>query len=388
MAKILIGAMGTTIFEGAVYDFSTGGSHLSNYFLHALSEEIHPDKVIVLLTKDARAKNLEGKDSLRAWIKNAELVPVDIEKGSNQEEAWKIFDAIADSVPEKAELYVDVTNGFRSIPILLLSAVQYLQKAKRVQIRDIYYCAADAVGREVLEKPVYPLGLFQTLLDWANAVDSFSRTGNSVQLADLLENELTGVKFTNRLALAKELRYLSLALDLVRPEEVLKSSARLVRELDKVAEQQTALEDKPFVILLNRIRDDFKPFAMEDTRNAPRTEIFLNKTFSLVEWYLQKERLSDALLLVREWMLTRMMWKDGIVGSKLYVYEERKEYETELGDMKRSESETGDIWKKLGKLRNNQAHAGFAERPIPISDMKADAEQIIRDIRKWAQRPS
>ncbi|MFQ3672319.1 MAG: TIGR02221 family CRISPR-associated protein, partial [Aggregatilineales bacterium] len=240
MSRILIGAMGNTIFADTEYQFESGQTVISNFFIHAIAEQHNPDKVIVLLTDSAKEANWEGKDKLKYWFEeqlpSVELIPIRIEEGKNESEAWAIFNAISLSIPDNAELIIDVTNGLRSIPILMLSALRYLQRIKNVTIREIYYCAADVVGRNVSTKPVYSVSMFNNLLDWANAVEVFLRTGNSIQLVEtirLIGKDELGEEW-NRIT--GHLQDLSEALDLLRIEQVMRLSAlldRAIREINK-----------------------------------------------------------------------------------------------------------------------------------------------------------
>lgn len=117
--RVLIGAMGNNIFSDTEYEFENGQKVISNFFIHAIAELHNPDKVIVLLTDSAKEVNWEGKDKLQYWFKEqlpaVDLTSVRIEKGENENEAWTIFNAVAEAIPENAELIVDVTNGLRSI---------------------------------------------------------------------------------------------------------------------------------------------------------------------------------------------------------------------------------------------------------------------------------
>lgn len=139
--RVLIGAMGTTDFPGAEYEFPDGTKVISSYFMDALLDRVRADRVIVLLTEEARAKQWEGEDKLKHWFDGKQwslnVCDIDIPLGQNSTEAWQIFNKIAENVPPNSELYVDITNGLRSIPSLLLSAVRYLVTLRGATVREI-----------------------------------------------------------------------------------------------------------------------------------------------------------------------------------------------------------------------------------------------------------
>lgn len=391
MQRIVIGAMGNSIFADTEYLFESGQTVISNFFIHAIAEQHNPDKVIVLLTDKAKEVNWEGKDKLKYWFEeqlpSVELLPIRIDEGKNESEAWAIFDAISSSIPDNAELIIDVTNGLRSIPILMLSAIRYLQRVRNVTIREIYYCAADVVGRDVSTKPVYSVGMFNNLLDWANAVDVFLRTGNSIQLTEtirLIGQDELGDQWNK---LTRHLRDLSDALDLLRIEQVMRSSAALDRAIREINTDSAPERLRPFIILLDRIRTEFSRFALEDTRNRPA--IFLSKCLDLVDWYKSKKRYAEASLLAREWLISWYAINKEKTNS--FGKQERENIARSLNDEVNSanhERLTQDkrfpyvsIWEELRKTRNDLGHP-INQEPQSASDLVRSIEAVIGRLKR------
>lgn len=391
MSRILIGAMGNTIFADTEYQFESGQTVISNFFIHAIAEQHNPDKVIVLLTDSAKEANWEGKDKLKYWFEeqlpSVELIPIRIEEGKNESEAWAIFNAISLSIPDNAELIIDVTNGLRSIPILMLSALRYLQRIKNVTIREIYYCAADVVGRNVSTKPVYSVSMFNNLLDWANAVEVFLRTGNSIQLVEtirLIGKDELGEEW-NRIT--GHLQDLSEALDLLRIEQVMRLSALLDRAIREINKEGAPDRLRPFIMLLDKIRSEFSRFALEDTRNRPA--IFLSKCLDLVEWYKSKKRYAEASLLAREWLIS---WY-AITKEKTNSFD--KQVREQVADLLNKEVHSANrdkvaqekrfphvsIWEELRKTRNDLGHP-INQSPKPASELVGSINEVISRLKR------
>ncbi len=376
--RVLIGAMGKTAFDGAEYVFQNHQSSISSYFIHALAENRNPDIVIILLTDEARESQWEGKDKLQAWFSGSlpqvNLVPIRIPKGGNIDEAWDIFEAIASAIPEGADVTVDITNGLRSIPVLLLSAMRYLQNAKHINISEIYYCAFDTVEKPE-SKPVYPLSLFNALLDWSNAVSTFEKTGKSNLLAEVLEQNALANLGENWSRISAVLVDLSLSLDLLRVESVMKLSSQLDKLLKDINILDLSNTLRPFVLLLSEIRSQFSRFAMEDTRNPQRAAIFLSKLLDLMDWYINHSRYSEALLLAREWFISSYMLRDG--NPRFFSYESREKAVSELNENARNStlslSDDLLLWKDLRNARNDLAH--------PFSDAPKDVDALIKQVK-------
>lgn len=160
---------------------------------------------------------------------NVELIPLDIELGADKSQSWQNFSRIADAVPNEAIVSIDITNGLRSIPILMLSAIRYLQMAKNITVDQIYYAAYDTVDRDHQPKPVYSLDLFNQLLDWAMAVNIFVKYGKSDSIAEQLSQLDFDIDSTYLSNLVEILQDLSDSLDLLHVEGVMKASAELNR---------------------------------------------------------------------------------------------------------------------------------------------------------------
>lgn len=54
-----------------------------------------------------------------------EIRPVDIVDGKDEDEMWKIFNALFNELRDGDELYFDLTHSFRYIPMLVLVLGNY-----------------------------------------------------------------------------------------------------------------------------------------------------------------------------------------------------------------------------------------------------------------------
>ncbi|MCS7071200.1 MAG: hypothetical protein NZM00_06820, partial [Anaerolinea sp.] len=141
--KVLIGAIGLGKYDGTKYRFENETVIDADHFIYAVTQYLHPDHLIVLVTEEAKKKALPD---LREWIalENVPLTEIEIPNGKNRNEAWAIFNRVVakynELFPEKLgvnEVYVDITNGLRSIPVLLLSIARYLQRSRRADLKAI-----------------------------------------------------------------------------------------------------------------------------------------------------------------------------------------------------------------------------------------------------------
>jgi CRISPR-associated Csx2 family protein len=146
MTVVAIGTLGTNNYTEVKYRFSDGQVIASSYPIHALIQrkQLRLDQTIILLTAEARKKNWELMELfLKDHPSAGEIRDVSIKDGRNESELWEIFEAITQTIPESAELYIDITHGLRHLPMLLVMACAYLRTAKNVTVKSISYGAFD-----------------------------------------------------------------------------------------------------------------------------------------------------------------------------------------------------------------------------------------------------
>lgn len=390
--KVLIGAIGIGKYEGTRYQFEDGSIEDADYFLYALTRHIKPDHLMVISTKSATEKALPD---LREWIE-LEKVPItviDIPNGKDKTEAWSIFNAIITNYDElfpegkpKPEVYIDITNGLRSIPLLMLSIVRYLQRSRKIDLKGIFYGAFDAIPREENPKPVYTpvytMNPFITVLDWASAVDTFLTTGNSVQLAEMLETQAFISSPSDEVATA--LRKLSEALDIVQILAIHQCSHALV---EAVKQARSSMDETPenTIIggLLHQLQEEFEPLALSNPQDNLRK--FLQKDLKLVLWYFKRNRYQDAILVAREWMLTYKMQHNSAKNQRKYSTDEMFSHEHRDRENKPNDwtaRDKKDLHQAINELRNTLAHCGFTNSPTETKDQVDKIERILSQLQK------
>lgn len=387
MAKVLISALGMGNYEFVTYNLET--PVMTKFFAHAIAVNIQPDVVLVLATDQVLQSDKLIKEFEKAFTDSELKQPdwVKIPLGADVKEAQSIFNEIDrmiskqmnDFPQQEIELYVDITTSLRSIPTLLLSAVRYLEHAKGIKVRKIYYGAFEAKRVEV---PVYEMDSFVSLLDWSSAVDLFKRTGSAVQLAQLLTQHERELGLASLQAFTEALRQLSRALDLTLSKTIMASAYQLQEAFEALTpstESDYPLRG-PILSLLSEVVEEFARFAVE----RPETELerYVDVAHKLIAWYYQRERYMNALQLAREWCITWYMvrhLKD--YQGQVWQYETRNRVaQNEL----RKDPDLRSFWKGLKDLRNRIAHTETTDN-VDIDDPE-QLNKIIKEIKTYVGR--
>jgi CRISPR-associated DxTHG motif protein len=399
------GALQTTYsYQGENY---TGG-----VFAEALRQFCEFDRMIVCVTKRAKEKTWSVLEDLQ----DSRIQPLDIPTGQDTAEMWQTFEIISKEIHEGEFVIFDITHGLRSLPFLVFLFAAYLKSAKNVSIKGIYYGAWELKNSEGIAA-VIDLSEFVSMIDWITATTRFTEIGNGQALVDLLRKEIPSPEElassreaqslrSSLEATAKAIETISLALSTTRPIEVMESAAKLETTLKRSADA-FGQRARPFQLLSDRVLEEYGQFAL----NQPKREDVLPENLELqlqmIEWYLERDNILQAMTLAREWLVSILIFQFKI-GDLMYNYSQGRKYiEQSLNNAveKRSpRSETletsrydqsfesleyaddlADLWEKIRTLRNDLAHCGMNQSPSLAKRLKQNAVDIYPTLQKIAK---
>lgn len=146
----------------------------------------------IMSTKEANEKHGKAlKDRLEAQYKNINYKAIDIKAFSNEEEMWALFNKLYEAMPEKANIILDVTHGFRSMPMLANSILSYVKLLKDIKLQAILYGAYEAQENGIT--PIIDISGLYRVMRWGSAVENFYKRGIAEDIYALAENELRPV---------------------------------------------------------------------------------------------------------------------------------------------------------------------------------------------------
>jgi hypothetical protein len=391
MTKTLLTTIGTNDYSETIYHFADQKADPTRYVAQALCQLFDIEKVIVLVTPEARQKHWSTLQSSLT----IESIAKDIPSGETEAETWQIFDVLVESIEPNTQILFDITHAFRSIPILILLGSAFLRKAKNVDIQGLYY---GLYRKEQPQTPIIDLTPALRLLDWLTATDKFITTGSSLELGELLntiqrdfyghQKSLSGdSKPTHLQNFGATIKEISRSIELIRPISLLEKD---LPALQKRSTQDLADEvgkfAKPFSLLLQSIQDSYNTLAISsEVANDERTQI--QKHFQLLHWYVDKQFSAQAILLAREWVISALCISEGIQKYREPVY--RKAIEYQLGSMigrgdnpnlnqpiashVADPKQLSDFWAKLIDYRNDIAHVQMRLSPFTSKTLEAFA---------------
>jgi CRISPR-associated Csx2 family protein len=202
-----------TGYRTANYRFDPGFARRVPFFGMALTEYLKPDRLILVGTAGSMWDvffEREGADDdavlqLMAAVEAGEVddallelprtqlgarlgIPVDcllIPYARDPAEQAEILRRLAEVVQPGEQLSIDVTHGFRHLPMLALVAARYLARVVGVKVEELYYGALEMTTADD-ETPVLRLGGLLAMLDWVDALATYDKDGDYGVFAPLL----------------------------------------------------------------------------------------------------------------------------------------------------------------------------------------------------------
>ncbi len=385
--------IGTSNYEKVIYKYKDKQFE-TNLFPKALEHFFKLDKLLVVATKAAAEKHSEVSDC------QTQVDIISIPEGRNENELWNVFEKIYISIPHKADLIIDVTHSFRSLPIIALSILQYLKTLKDVNIIDIVYGAYEARDSYSNIAPVFNLTPFMNIIDWSYSINDFVHHGNAAFLKNILDkihkrtySEKTEWQSRNLAGLGSALSNLSNALSITRIKESLEYAKELKTKVENVKDDISHQpEAKPLEPLLENIVSRFDEISIESS------DLFKSNGFSaqikMIEYYLRNHQYMQAITLSREIIISKLcvlLNKDPIKQRDIIenLLNEKNEFNgnDDFSNHKLKIIEFRKVWERVKEIRNDINHAGMrksvAKTSKAIKSITENCNETIKIIKKY-----
>lgn len=325
MGKHFLSVLGTSLYEPVIYEDGEFRSGEQTFIQLALferfSEELSKDesKITLFLTEGARKRNYENrfytkkeeelsqkwtsntknevkenalKKGLKeqflrefpGWASKLEVVP--IEDAQTEEQIWSVFSDIYDSLREGDEIIFDITHSFRSIPMLAMTVINYAKILKNCSLDGIYYGAYEAavVSGDTKVAPINNLTIYNEILEWTNAANTFIRYGNASMIKEVFDHKYNSLstkekpEWSSLKKLVNKVDNLSDTIQTGRGADGMhlemkakkkgkcsvKSAYASFREELSPKDKMEQTNIKPFVPLFEKVKEKFSVFEKEN----------------------------------------------------------------------------------------------------------------------------
>lgn len=378
------------LYDPTRHSFADGGIGAETpYISRALAQHLAADDIEVVATAEAEE---EHRDAIIEEMRSANLPAPNFHRipiGKNEAELWRQFETVKRLLrpPVGTEIAFDVTHAFRSQPFFAAATATFVRAVDRepAPLR-VFYAAFEA--RKAGVTPVWELTPFIDLVDWAQGMMMFLRTGRSADVAD--RTERLGRDLARRWANAKEgqrprldrlgkaLRDFGSNLETVRTGDLLLpgfpgSAERLGAALQEAGESAVAVP--PLADVIGRLqRDMAEPLLGAADHLA--SEAGHRALAGLARLYLDMGRWAEAAAIVREGSITRCATPAAALGERNQQRPSVDENERRDAEDRWSESE-GGVARVIAAVRNDIEHAGFKRQPATPDSLQQRLRKLV-----------
>jgi CRISPR-associated Csx2 family protein len=273
-------------------------------FVQSAILELYPhqeiDKIIILTTQESEKKH---KQKLRhelesIGVSDKNFIEIsDISSDLTElNAAWKWFGKLQNAIEKDDIIILDVTHGFRIIPIVFSAAIGYLKRAKNVFIESVLYGVFDAKSEE---KPIVDVRDFYSINDWTEGVGRLVDDADAGFLLKIAEKEKAGgfVGLNNK-TLLNNIENLTKSfknVELQKIEENTKISLQFIQESMKNA---SSLEKQ----ILEMIVEKFTPLISLAPANGKYSKEYLLLQIKLIDLLAQHGLYMQCFTAMREWL--------------------------------------------------------------------------------------
>ncbi len=323
----------------------------THLFSEAVAKLYTPDQVIVFITPLVQ-KDEKGYLEYLRKVLGPEFSTRDIPNGNSEAELWEIFQTCTDAVEVNDEIILDITQAFRSIPLLVFIVAAYLRQVKGVTLKHIIYGAFEARDVETNQTPIFDLTPFVELLDWMNAVNVFQCSGDARPIA--------GLKGVGNIK--DSLTTLSEALLTNRTLEAQQAVSRFTRQLTNP--QNLSRQPAPFHILTDQLKDTYQEMSVNRPNENPKES--LKAQYVQIKWYVENQHYLQAITLIREWLISWEFLQTNPEDPGWLGSENRESAEETLNDRFHANSTKplDELWGDCVDTRNDLAHCGMRDQNV------------------------
>ena len=279
------------------------GSHFETKFVQEAILVLYPatklDKCIILETvgeNGSQKKNrIEGLEPLIKDLHNDihyEVISDDLTK------AWEWFEKLQSFFDSGDHLVLDITHGFRIVPIVFSAAVSYLKRVKGVVVDAILY------GEREIHKKIFDVSDFFSISDWSEAVGRLVESADPSKLVELSKDP--NASYSSFASLVEK-ETLDPITDLIRAfddtdlpkiEDYARQSLSKLETIRNKECSNNGIKKQ----ILNLIIDKFAVLVSEPPTNGQYSLSYLKMQLRLIEMYNEHGFYIQCFTAMMEWL--------------------------------------------------------------------------------------
>ena len=258
---------------------------------------------------------------------------------------WNFFDQLAYSMSDSENIILDITHGFRHLPLFSLTSLSFITTINpRVKIHGLYYASFESkknTNDEDEPTEIVDLSPAWDMIQWYHSARDFIIHGNGIDLVNRIELIEPN--------LAKALKGVNDTLRLTFIETLDNRFNNLAKNVD-----QNTVHQFPQLKYLSKCLTDF-------SKIFPKDQIEWKNQINIAKWYYEHTMFQQALTAFVEGVKTYAMiecgldWKDRIVRDEF----PKEKFKGDKNKNKILGEELTKLYNKANRWRNEVNHGGL-----------------------------
>lgn len=306
MRKVYMSFLGTGEYKKTIYSLDEELARETRFVQVAEFELLgssRPDTAYILVTEESQKKNFSA---LQGELQKFDIVPeaIILAEDMSSQGQWIWLEQILKLVKKRDHLTLDLTHGYRSLPIIFSTALNFLQKTQQVVIEHVFYGAYE-MNHE--QPPIIDMKKFYDINIWADAVTRLTEDADAGGIAKAAVatnryqfSELAGDKFAAACSSVTE------RIKNVDVNNVADGAHNLLQQIEKMKKNASPGAS----ILLDLVRDKFTPLTNPCTSNPDKTCYtldYFHVQLRLARLLIEHGLFMQAFTVMKEWLSSLVM---------------------------------------------------------------------------------
>lgn len=398
-------------YDPAIYELNGRKSEKTEFVQVAEIELLGAssfDVLIIVATKKSHETHFNCLEKQLLDRGASGIFPIIIDEDMTAEGQWKWFEKILNHIQFEDELTIDLTHGYRSIPIVFSTAINFLQKAKNITLKAVYYGVFEKLRTEGFA-PIIDMKEFYIINEWAEGVSRLVEDADARKLASVAEStsqfqagDLNDPEVSKAF---QDLTHTIRNVDINRVAEKANAAIALIRE----KEEKASTTGK---ILLNLVINKFASLTTEEPPTGRYDAQYFDLQIEIIRILLEHKLYMQAYTVMREFIgsigmievkKAKVSSSDGRNRRKRYAEvfvnmfqfsEARWEFGGDLALVKENltpyynklkeigvESRLRSFTEKLAEYRNGFDHAWTRKAEVP-KDIEETGKTVMNELQE------
>ncbi len=288
-------------YSPAVYDLD-GRKSRKTAFVQVAELELlgvkNFDRIIIIATRRSHEANFRKLREELSEMGVGNISHIIISEDMSPQGQWAWFENILNHIGTGDQLTIDLTHGYRSVPIVFSAAINFLQKARHIELKAVYYGAYE-MSRTKGFAPIFDMKAFYFINEWAEAVSRLVEDADAGKMARVAGN--TAAFQIGELNDPDLIQSFVRLTDSLRNVDINRVSSDVSEALRRVNKQSRGASESG-KLLLSLVTEKFSDLVLEGSDSGRYDKGYFRVQLEIIRVLLEHKLFMQAFTVMREFI--------------------------------------------------------------------------------------